>query len=145
MVKIFAARELRNEISLVEHGRLKFSSYYNAVLSNKCANFIRFSLSNTRFVFVGCQLEKGQELLTSRVRNIRDLHEHAFQVEEVGLQRSASILADDVIFLFGNMNTTVAPSFKPDFARFNDLPRFGEEQRKLVSRMMETDEFEQIR
>lgn len=56
MVKIFAARELRNDISLVEHGRLKFNSYYNAVLSNKCANFIRFSLNNTRFVFVGCQL-----------------------------------------------------------------------------------------
>lgn len=59
-MKIFAARELRNDISLVEHGRLKFNSYYNAVLSNKCANFIRFSLNNTRFVFVGCQLEKGQ-------------------------------------------------------------------------------------
>jgi hypothetical protein len=62
-------------------------------------------------------------------------------VEEVGLQRSSSILADDVIFLFGNMNTTVSSIFKPEFARFNDLSKFGEEQRKLVSKMMEADEF----
>jgi hypothetical protein len=72
---------------------------------------------------------------------LRDLHERAFQVEEVGLQRSASILADDVIFLFGNMNTTVPPIFKPEFSRFNDLVHFSEEQRKLVGKMMESDEF----
>ena len=39
------------------------------------------------------------------------------------------------------MNTTVSTIFKPEFARFNDLSKFGEEQRKLVSKMMETDEF----
>lgn len=74
MLKVFAARELRADITLVEHGRLKFSSYYNAVLSNKCANFIRFSLASTRLLFVSCQLEKGQEQLASRIRNLRDLH-----------------------------------------------------------------------
>jgi hypothetical protein len=69
------------------------------------------------------------------------VHEHAFQVEEVGLQRSSSILDDDVIFLFGIINTTVSIIFKPEFARFNDLSQFAEEQRKLVSKMMEADEF----
>jgi hypothetical protein len=129
----------------VEHGRLKFGSYYNAVLSNKSACFIRFSLSSTRVVFVSCQLEKGEELLASRLRNLRELHEHAFQVEEVGLQRSTSILSDDLIFLVGNMNTNVSPANKPLFAGFNNLSAFGPEQRKLVSKMMESDEFEQIR
>lgn len=60
MLKIFAHKELKNYISFVEHGKLKFKSYYNTVLSNKCANFIRFNLFNTKLVFIGCQLEKGQ-------------------------------------------------------------------------------------
>ena len=62
----------------------------------------------------------------NRIRNIKEIHENAFQIEEVGLQKSTSILEDDVIFLFGNMNTNVSSRFKPDFAKFNDLNHYGE-------------------
>lgn len=61
------------------------------------------------------------------------------------MQRSASILTDDVIFLLGNMNTTVSPRFKTEFARFSDPSRITDDHRKLIAKMMETDEFEQIR
>lgn len=60
MLKIFAHKELKKDITFVEHGKIKFKSYYNAVLSNKCANFIRFYLNSTRLVFIGCQLEYGK-------------------------------------------------------------------------------------
>ncbi len=56
MLKVFSLRELKPEISSVEHGKVKFTSYYNTVISNKCAVFIRFMLFNTKLVFVSCQL-----------------------------------------------------------------------------------------
>lgn len=56
MLKVFSLRELKPEISNVEHGKVKFTSYYNTVISNKCAVFIRFTMCSTRMVFVSCQL-----------------------------------------------------------------------------------------
>ena len=113
MLKVFSLRELKPEISGVEHGKVKFTSYYNTVISNKCAVFIRFMLYNTKMVFVSCQLEKGRDFQANRVKNLREIHENAFQIEEVGVQKSSSIISDDVIFLFGNMNTTVSNIWKP--------------------------------
>lgn len=71
MLKVFSLRELKPEISGVEHGKVKFTSYYNTVISNKCAVFIRFMLCNTRMVFVSCQLEKGKDFQGNRIRNLR--------------------------------------------------------------------------
>jgi len=71
-------------------------------------------------VFISCQLEYGAEFISSRIKNLREIHEKAFQIEEVGLQKSESILTDDVIFMLGNMNTNVSPTFKNDFALFNN-------------------------
>lgn len=70
-------------------------------------------------VFVSCQLEYGADFISSRIKNLREIHEKAFQIEEVGLQKSDSILKDDVIFLLGNLNTTVSSTLKNDFALFN--------------------------
>lgn len=61
----------------------------------------------------------------NRIRNVKEIHENAFQIEEVGLQKSTSIIEDDVIFLFGNMNTNVSSRFKSEFAKFNDLNHYG--------------------
>lgn len=56
MLKVFAQKHLKNDITMVEHGKIRFKSYYNAVWSNKCATIIRFNLNTTKLVFVSCQL-----------------------------------------------------------------------------------------
>ena len=121
ILKIFAHKELKNHISLVQHSKIKFSNYYNTLVSNKCANIIRFTLFSSKLVFVSCQLEKGSEYNANRIRNIKEIHEKAFQQEDVGLQKSTPITEDDVIFIFGNMNTTISPKHKDDLVLFNKL------------------------
>jgi len=56
MLKVFAHKDLNKDISFVEHGKIKFRSYYNTVISNKCATFIRFNVNTTKIVMIGCQL-----------------------------------------------------------------------------------------
>ncbi len=63
-------------------------------------------------MFIGCQLEKGREGLGSRVKNLREVHELAFQVEEIGVKKGEPILFDDYVFLVGNMNTNVSGEYK---------------------------------
>jgi hypothetical protein len=57
---VYAHQELKDKISCIEQGSIKFRSYYNAFMSNKSANFIRFNLYDSKLTFVGCQLEKGR-------------------------------------------------------------------------------------
>jgi hypothetical protein len=57
-------------------------------MSNKCANFLRFNVDNSKLVMVGCQLEKGREYIHNRIKNLREIHQYAFQVEEVGVKKS---------------------------------------------------------
>ncbi|CAM5999729.1 unnamed protein product [Sphagnum balticum] len=71
LLKVFALKELATRISFVETAKVKFKSYYNTVLSNKCANLVRFNLDNTKLVFCGCQLEYGRELQANRIRNLK--------------------------------------------------------------------------
>lgn len=71
LLVVYARHELRERISGIEQGSLKFRSYYNAFMSNKSANFIRFNLFDSKLVFVGCQLEKGREFTESRIRNLK--------------------------------------------------------------------------
>ena len=92
MLKVFAQKELIKDISFVEQSKMKFRSYYNTVLSNKSAVFIRFSVKTTKIVVLGCQLEKGRELVQNRVKNLKEIHEKAFQIEYVGKQKSSPIL-----------------------------------------------------
>jgi hypothetical protein len=58
---IFVRDDQKGRISAVEQGNIKFSSYYNTLMSNKSANFIRLNVDSSKLVFVGCQLEKGRE------------------------------------------------------------------------------------
>lgn len=60
MLIVYAKASMKARLSAIEQGHLKFRSYYNAFVSNKSANYIRFNVDNSKLVFVGCQLEKGR-------------------------------------------------------------------------------------
>jgi hypothetical protein len=55
----------------------------------------------------------------------------------VGLQKSETILFDDLIFLVGNMNTQVASTFRSDFGKFS-LSK-AKQNESLIKKMMATD------
>jgi hypothetical protein len=48
-------------------------------MSTKCTIVIRFNYQSTKVVFCGCQLEYGREFTANRIKNLRDIHEYAFQ------------------------------------------------------------------
>ena len=127
-------------VSNVELTKVKFRSYFNQYMSTKCAVIIRFTYANSKIVFCGCQLEYGREFAANRVRNLRDLHDYAFQEVKVGEKKLAPIIGDDIIFLVGNMNTHISPEFKE---QINTLKPSGSgpkiEQRRLIRSMVETD------
>ena len=127
-------------MSGIEQGSIKFRSYYNAFMSNKSANFIRFNLYDSKLTFVGCQLEKGRELVEGRIRNLKEIHEYAFQIEDVGVQKSETILFDDIIFLMGNMNANVSPSLKHEISRLN-AKQPSKTQEHILKKLLKTDEF----
>ena len=135
---MYAKTDLKDRIGAVEQGNLKYRSYYNAFISNKSAIFIRFNIDSSKLVFVGCQLEKGRDGVETRIQNLKEIHDYAFQIEEVGIKKTETILFDDVIFLVGNMNVNISPTFKEDFARFNPDSR-GKSQLHLIEKMVATD------
>lgn len=109
---IFSKKEYTEAITNVEITKVKFKSLYNQYLSNKCAVVIRFSYYSTVMTFISCQLEFGREYSSYRVDNLKDIHRWAFRQNMVGQKESESILNDDVVFLFGNMNTNVSSKYK---------------------------------
>ena len=84
LLKIYIQKQLLAMVSNVELTKVKFKSYFNQYMSTKCAVIIRFTYASSKVVFCGCQLEYGREFATNRVRNLRDLHEFAFQEVKVG-------------------------------------------------------------
>jgi hypothetical protein len=84
LLKIYIQNPLLKFISNVELTKVKFKSYFNQYMSSKCAVIIRFTYASSTIVFCGCQLEYGREFAINRIRNLRDLHEYAFQEVKVG-------------------------------------------------------------
>jgi hypothetical protein len=84
LLKIYIQKQLLTMVSNVELTKVKFKSYFNQYMSTKCAVIIRFTYASSKIVFCGCQLEYGREFAANRVRNLRDLHEYAFQEVKVG-------------------------------------------------------------
>ena len=130
----------------METTKVKFKSLYNQYLSNKCAVIIRFNYYNTTLTFIGCQLEFGREYSSYRISNLRDIHKYAFRETQVGQKESDPILDDDVIFLFGNMNTNISPNCKNTIVEqfSKNTQNLTLEQRRIISDLLETDEFQPI-
>lgn len=82
---IFAKDAIKQRISRVESDVVKTGLKGN--FGNKGGTVIKLYIDDTSFVFMNCHLEAGNKSNNTRLQNIIDIHQKAFQQEGVGRKR----------------------------------------------------------
>jgi hypothetical protein len=99
---VFAKESIKDRISKVEVDSVKTG--LAGKLGNKGGVVIKMCIDDSSFAFINAHLEAGEGHNNSRLLNLIDIHQKAFQEEGVGKRREERIINLDYKFLLGDMN-----------------------------------------
>ncbi len=88
LILVFARSEIKHKINRVETDVVKTGLGGN--LGNKGAAIVKMYVNDTSFCFINCHLESGTKANNTRLSNISDIHQKAFQQEGVGKKKVRS-------------------------------------------------------
>jgi len=148
LMLIFAKSRIINRIKRVESDIVKTGLGGN--FGNKGGAVIRMYIDDTSLCFINCHLESGNKANNTRLSNIVDIHQKAFQQEGVGRRREERIMNLDYKFLIGDMN------FRLDYGNFETKEMLAkctqlasskriDEALELLEKLQGFDQFNQSR
>ena len=82
LLMIFAKEKLRDRIGKIETDTVKTGLGGN--LGNKGATLIKLFVDDSSFCFINCHIEAGSKSNNTRLMNLIDIHNRAFQSGNVG-------------------------------------------------------------
>jgi len=82
LLLIFAKEKMRDRISRVEADSVKTGLGGNA--GNKGATLIKLFVDDSSFCFINCHIEAGSKTNNTRLMNLIDIHQRAFQAANIG-------------------------------------------------------------
>jgi len=105
LLMIFAKEKFRDRIGKIETDTVKTGLGGN--LGNKGATLIKLFVDDSSFCFINCHIEAGSKSNNTRLMNLIDIHNRAFQSSSVGRSSQLRINNLDYKFLFGDTNFRV--------------------------------------
>jgi len=105
LVLIFAKEKLRDRITRVEADTVKTGLGGNS--GSKGATLIKLFVDDSSFCFINCHIEHGSASNNTRLMNLIDIHQRAFQAANIGRSTELRMNNLDYKFLFGDTNFRV--------------------------------------
>ncbi len=82
LLLIFAKEKMRDRITRVEADSVKTGLGGNS--GNKGATLIKLFVDDSSFCFINCHIEAGNKSNNTRLLNLIDIHQRAFQATNIG-------------------------------------------------------------
>ena len=85
LILVFAKKEISKRIVQVETDKVKTGM--GGKLGNKGSVIVKLNIDDTSLCFINCHLEPSVKNLENRLEHLVDIHQKAFQKEELGKRR----------------------------------------------------------
>lgn len=99
-IVMFTKIQLKNSIKNIR--KVKVKTGFSGMTGNKGSVAIRFNFEDTAFAFINTHLEAGQNAVSERVENIRQIYNDTFN--DFSVSNTQDKFFHDYKCLFGDMN-----------------------------------------